>query len=90
MYLSAHLRRLDLDPYSGDRFALPYDSDGRQFTNFVGIIPGRDQSLSPILIGAHYDSVIDAPCADDNAAAVALTLEVAAQIKPGQLRHDVD
>jgi hypothetical protein len=88
-WVTAQLRRLDLDPYSGDRFALPYDGDGKHFTNFVGIIPGRDQSLSPILVGAHYDSVIDAPCADDNAASVALTLEVAARIKPGQLRHDV-
>ncbi len=33
--------------------------------------------------------MIDAPCADDNAASVALTLEIAAQIRPGQLKHDL-
>lgn len=85
----AHLQRLGLEPYRDNSFALTYRSGGVAFTNFAGLIPGRDQSLPPILIGAHYDSVIDAPCADDNAAAVALTLEVAATLAPGQLRHDV-
>ena len=81
--------RLGLMPYAETGFALPYIHDKKHFTNLIALIPGRDQSLSPILIGAHYDSVIDAPCADDNAASVALTLEVAAAIKPGQLKHDL-
>jgi hypothetical protein len=88
-YVAAQLRRLGLAPYVGESHALPYRSGALAFANFAGLIAGRDQSLPPILIGAHYDSVIDAPCADDNAAAVALTLEVAARISPGQLRHDV-
>jgi hypothetical protein len=81
--------RLGLMPYAETGFALPYTVEGKTFTNLVALIPGRDQSLSPLLIGAHYDSVIDAPCADDNAASVALTLEIAAQIRPGQLKHDL-
>lgn len=81
--------RLGLMPYAESGFDLPYTVDRKTFTNFAALIPGRDQSLPPLLIGAHYDSVIDAPCADDNAAAVALTLEVAARIRPGQLRHDL-
>jgi acetylornithine deacetylase/succinyl-diaminopimelate desuccinylase-like protein len=81
--------RLGLMPYAETGFALPYTVEGKKFTNLVALIPGRDQSISPLLIGAHYDSVIDAPCADDNAASVALTLEVAAQIRPGQLKHDL-
>ena len=81
--------RLELMPYAETGFALLYTVEGKKFTNLVALIPGRDQSISPLLIGAHYDSVIDAPCADDNAASVALTLEVAAQIRPGQLKHDL-
>jgi len=89
-WVAAQMARLELQFYAGDSFALPFQNErGTAFTNFAGLICGRDQSLSPILIGAHYDSVIDAPCADDNAAAVALTLEVAARIRPGLLRHDV-
>lgn len=87
--VQTHLQRLRLEPYRGASFALPYRSGDTAFTNFVGLIRGRDPSLPPILLGAHYDSVIDAPCADDNAAAVALTLEVAARIPPGRLRHDL-
>ncbi len=47
------------------------------FVNLVGVIPGRDRSLPPMLIGAHYDSVIPSPCADDNGAAVAICFAVA-------------
>ena len=41
------------------------------------------------LIGAHYDSVIDAPCADDNAAAVAIALSAAGQLAGQTLNRDV-
>jgi hypothetical protein len=44
----------------------------------VASAPGRDPALPPVLIGAHYDSVLAAPCADDNAAAVALALAAGA------------
>lgn len=88
-WVAAQLRSRGLEYYQGESHALPYIEGRTRFTNFAGLIPGRDQSLSPLLIGAHYDSVIDAPCADDNAAAVAMTLEVASHIRPGQFRHDV-
>ncbi|MDA7867897.1 M28 family peptidase [Akkermansiaceae bacterium] len=77
-------------PYRGDRFSLPYEMSGVKFTNFAGVIAGQDRTLPPILIGAHYDSVIDAPCADDNGAAVAISLAVANQIcKQGGLERDL-
>src|SRR5262249_4595558 len=68
------LRAIGLHPYRGHTFALPYRAAGRDFCNLIAIAPGRDSSLAPVLIGAHYDSVIPAPCADDNAAAVAIAL----------------
>lgn len=43
----------------------------------------------PILIGAHYDSVIDAPCSDDNATAVAVALAVAESLVKRPVECDV-
>lgn len=76
-YLLDRLDEIGCEPYTGDSFSLPYVQDGEVFTNIVGVVPGKDRSKQPLLIGAHYDSVIDSPCADDNAAAVAIALAVA-------------
>lgn len=73
-YLEDRLEQIGCEPYSGNSFRLPYEVYGENFTNIVGVIPGKDRTKKPLLIGAHYDSVIDAPCADDNAAAVAIAL----------------
>jgi hypothetical protein len=40
-------------------------------------------------VGAHYDSVIDAPCADDNATAVAVVLAAAETFAAAPLQRDV-
>lgn len=89
-YLDARLTQIGCEPYLDDSFFQPYVQDGEYFTNIIGVIPGQDRSLQPLLIGAHYDSVIDAPCADDNAAAVAIALavgELAAEL--GNLERDL-
>jgi len=79
------LQELGLQPF-GYSFELSYDDN---FTNIVGVAPGRDRSLPPLLIGAHYDSVIEAPCADDNAAAVAIALEAARALLAEPAERDV-
>ena len=89
-FLVDRLGAIGCEPYSGKSFRLPYEQHGIDFTNIVGVIPGKDRSKQPLLIGAHYDSVIDAPCADDNAAAVAIALavgELAAE--SGNLERDL-
>ncbi len=51
-----------------------------KFTDGVNIIatrPGTDKEAGTILVGAHYDSVMVSPGADDNASGIAVTLEVA-------------
>src|SRR4051794_32634083 len=73
-HLEERLRAIGLRPYRGDTFALPYRAAGRDFCNLIALAPGADPDRPPVLIGAHYDSVIAAPCADDNAAAVAIAL----------------
>ena len=75
-WVAQKLSEIGCEPYSGKSYALPYEREGISFTNFAGSIACKDRDLPPILIGAHYDSVISAPCADDNGAAVAITLAV--------------
>lgn len=86
-FLRDRLEAIGLRPFRGDRFELgylaphPFEDEPSDFTNLVGVIPGRDRSLSPILLGAHYDSVLDGPCADDNATSVALNLAIAEEFQ---------
>jgi len=88
-YLLGRLEQLGLVPYRGGNFQLPYGGGGATFCNLAAVLPGADRSLPPVLIGAHYDSVIAAPCADDNAAAVAIALSAIDQLSRQSLPRDV-
>jgi len=88
-WVQTRLGELPLDPYDGQNFCLPYECDGAEFANFAGVIAGTDRSLPPVLIGAHYDSVIPHPCADDNAAAVAIALCAAAKLAHAECGRDI-
>jgi len=48
-----------------------YEVDGRQFTNLWVEIEGSTRPQEIVVVGAHYDSVVGTPGADDNASAVA-------------------
>ena len=88
-YLIERFRELGLVPYVGDSFCLSYSGTAQEFTNLVGVVRGRDSASPPVLVGAHYDSVIAAPCADDNAAAVAIALGAAGALRERNLERDV-
>ncbi len=94
-FLIGRLTGLGLKPFLGSTFELPYpgqlhrSGEDHTFTNLVGVIPGRDRSLPPLLLGAHYDSVIDAPCADDNATSVVLNLAIAERVMAEPLERDL-
>lgn len=94
-YLLKQMQRIGLEPIHDDGFELCYElphPNGRKltkFTNLVGVIPGSDRSLPPILLGAHYDSVIDAPCVDDNATSVAHNLVLAGHYVHHPLERDL-
>ena len=88
-YLIERLRGLKLRPYIGESFELPYCTNGNSFTNLIGLISGRSCRASPLLIGAHYDTCGSTPGADDNAAAVAIVLEVARRLRQRELRRDL-
>ena len=94
-YLIHRMKRTHLLPFRGDSFELTYELPHpntrklQKFTNLVGVIPGKDRTLPPILVGAHYDSVIAAPCVDDNATSVAKTLVLAETYALRQLERDL-
>ena len=87
-YLAGKLAEYGFAPYSGDSFELPYSGRSIAFCNLAGVVRGRDPGKKPVLIGAHYDSVIEAPCADDNAAAVAIALEMGRMLKKDPPERD--
>lgn len=94
-YLIHQMQRIHLLPFRGDSFDLNYELPHpntrklQKFTNLIGVIPGRDRTLPPILVGAHYDSVIAAPCVDDNATSVAKTLVIAETYALRPLERDL-
>jgi hypothetical protein len=90
IHLKRRLQEIGCKPYVGRSLELPYKFKGKAFCNLVGRLPGADSRLAPILIGAHYDSVIPFPCADDNAAAVAIALQAGKLLaEQGGLERDV-
>jgi len=50
---------------------------------------GEGKELSPLLIGAHYDTVSGSPGADDNASGLIVLLEVASQLRAQPLTRPV-
>ena len=94
-YLLHRLKRMQLVPFHGDSFELCYervqakDNKLQKFTNLAGVIPGKDRTLPPILLGAHYDSYLAGPSADDNATSVALNLAIAEEYANRPLDRDL-
>lgn len=53
-----------------------FDALGTEATNLIVHQPGTNRADEIVLLGAHYDTVLATPGADDNASAVAVLLEV--------------
>lgn len=92
-YLVERLRELELEPIPGGEgpggFELPYRVEDTPMCNVMGLVPGRARSLAPIVLGAHYDTCGPLPGADDNAAAIAIALELAARAKRAPFERDL-
>ena len=88
-YLAGRLQEIGVRPYRGSSFGMTYRDDEREFFNLTGVVPCGEGRRPPVLIGAHYDSAIAAPSADDNAAAVAIALAAATQLAGLRLGRDV-
>ena len=53
-----------------------FEYRGMTYYNIIGEVRGRNPEKRPIIIGAHYDTVIGTPGADDNASGVVAILEL--------------
>ena len=80
-YILDRLHVMGIAPYLPGGFEASYSSDDQEFSNILAAVPGKDLFLAPVLLGAHYDTCGSLPGADDNAAAVAVLLEVADRIR---------
>lgn len=65
----------------------PYLADGKQVVNMEAELKGAQQPDQIVVVGAHYDSPLGSPGANDNASGVAALLELARRFresKPGR------
>ncbi len=77
--------RDELHGYGYDVRIQPYDVDGAEYRNVFAIKKGLRSPERVLVVGAHYDTVIGTPGADDNASAVAGMLELARLLKGAPL-----
>lgn len=54
-----------------------FDFRGERYFNIIAEIEGRDNTKRPLVIGAHYDTVVGTAGADDNASGIAVLIEAA-------------
>lgn len=87
-FIVERLEELDVQPYEG-AYEHPYEYEHQKMVNIAGVVRANQSNGRPVLIGAHYDSIIPAPCADDNAAAVAITLAAAEALLKDKPERDV-
>lgn len=62
--------------------AQAYTVNGREWSNLEVTLPGATRAREVVLLGAHYDSVLGCPGANDNASGVAALLELARVLAP--------
>lgn len=63
-----------------DAALVGYEFDGSHFDNIEARLPGRSNAPG-LVIGAHYDSAIGTPGANDNASGVAVLIELACALR---------
>jgi hypothetical protein len=71
-YIVQTLRTYDLIPTTQD-----FQVNNTTFSNIIITFDGQSLREEIIVIGAHYDTVLGTPGADDNASATAMLLEIA-------------
>ena len=54
-----------------------YQCGGKEYRNVVATVPAAASRDSVLVVGAHYDTALGSPGADDNASGVAVLLELA-------------
>ena len=66
-----------------------YQSAGKTVKNLVAELPGTTLPLEIVVVGAHYDTVLGSPGANDNATGVAALLELARLLRDKPMNRTV-
>lgn len=88
-YLLAQIEAKGLQGYHDLGPALSYAYEEDRFTNLLGVLPGSGPELAPVLLAAHYDTCGPLPGADDNAAAIAILLQLVEPLRAAGLERSV-
>lgn len=59
----------------------PFDYQGRELNNLMVVREGRNPEAGSLVVGAHYDTVVGTPGADDNATGVGGLLELSRRLR---------
>lgn len=70
-----------------DPSALAYAHDGQTFANVEVVLVGEEDRA--IVVGAHYDSAIGSPGANDNASGVAVVIELARVLRDSRFKRAI-
>ena len=65
----------------------PYEIDGESVRNLVATIKGKSRPDEIVIVGAHYDSMLGSPGANDNASGIAALLSIAHSLAAEEVRH---
>lgn len=66
-----------------------FSYNGKEYKNIIATLKGINSNKDWLLIGAHYDSAIGSPGADDNASGIAVMLEVARIIRKSPIAERI-
>ncbi len=83
-YISTHFESIGYQP-SLQRFSV----QGKTVSNIEVVKPGTEHPDEIVVVGAHYDSVVGSPGANDNATGVAGILELARMLRSRQLSRSI-
>ncbi|MFW5921038.1 MAG: M28 family peptidase [Polyangiales bacterium] len=64
-----------------------YELQGREYDNLEAEVSARDGDSGIVVVGAHYDSAIGSPGANDNGSGVAALLAIARRLQGSRPRH---
>jgi hypothetical protein len=68
---------------------LPYWVRNEKVENLEALLPGTDDALDQVIVGAHYDSVAGTVGANDNGTGVAAVLEIARLLRQMRFKRTV-
>ncbi len=86
---TAEYIRHNFESYGCAVSELQYGDETQQFRNICVELPGQTRPAEIIVMGAHYDTVVGSPGADDNSSGIAALLVLADMLKGATLGRTI-